>query len=77
LRKTLILVASLVAVLGFVACGNDDGDLTTPPCTEGVSWFVLATPTLATTAQLSRYADLLHDNYRPTQPLNGRLVSGQ
>ena len=50
------------------------GSLTTPPCTEGVSWFVLKTPTEISSAQVTQFARLYPDNARPVQPLYGRTV---
>ncbi|MEQ9642951.1 MAG: carbonic anhydrase family protein [Alphaproteobacteria bacterium] len=50
------------------------GSLTTPPCTEIVTWTVLATPMSASAAQIAAFAKLFPKNYRPTQPLNGRFL---
>jgi len=51
-----------------------DGSLTTPPCTEGVRWLVLADPTGISPSELSTFSQLYGNNARPTQPLNGRVV---
>jgi carbonic anhydrase len=51
-----------------------DGSLTTPPCTEGVKWLVLATPVQLSEAQLSALKKVLMTNHRPVQPLNGRSL---
>ena len=51
-----------------------DGSLTTPPCTEGVRWFVLRSPVEVSPEQLARFAALYPHNSRPTQPLNERTV---
>jgi len=50
------------------------GSLTTPPCTEGVSWFVLKKPTEISSPQIMQFARLYPHNARPVQPLNGRTV---
>jgi carbonic anhydrase len=49
-----------------------NGSLTTPPCTEGVAWFVLATPVELSTAQIAAFRGLYDHNYRPVQPLYER-----
>ena len=51
-----------------------DGSLTTPPCTEGVSWFVLTTPIDLDRSQIAAFSALISQNSRPVQPLNGRTV---
>lgn len=48
------------------------GSLTTPPCSESVTWFVSTRPITASHAQIDALATALGDTYRPTQPLNGR-----
>ena len=50
------------------------GSLTAPPCTEGVTWFVLKTPLTVSPAQIDEFAKLYPHDVRPLQPLNGRLV---
>lgn len=52
-----------------------NGSLTTPPCTEGVRWFVIKQPIIASPDQIQHYHDLLgFDNNRPIQEDNSRLV---
>ena len=51
-----------------------EGSLTTPPCTEGVTWLVMTQPIHMSANQLGALADLLHGNNRPVQPLNQRSV---
>lgn len=51
------------------------GSLTTPPCSEGVSWLVMNTPVELSSAQLSKLQNLLEANNRPVQPLNERPVA--
>lgn len=50
------------------------GSLTTPPCSEGVSWYVLNTPIDASPAQIGAFRRLYANNARPVQPLHGRKV---
>jgi carbonic anhydrase len=49
-----------------------DGSLTTPPCSEGVAWFVMASPIAVSDAQIAAYKALYTGNYRPIQALNQR-----
>ena len=51
-----------------------DGSLTTPPCTEGVTWFVLRTPVAISNKQVTTFAEIYPYDERPTQSLNGRTV---
>ncbi len=53
-----------------------DGSLTTPPCSEGVKWILMATPIEASAAQIEAFTDIDDHNYRPTQDLNGRTIEG-
>jgi carbonic anhydrase len=50
------------------------GSLTTPPCSEGVTWFVLKTPMHLSAEQIHTFADIYPDNARPIQPIDGRFV---
>ena len=49
-----------------------DGSLTTPPCSEGVSWHVMTTPITMSAEQIARLTVLYENNARPTQPLGDR-----
>ena len=49
-----------------------DGSLTTPPCSEGVKWFVLTTPVELSAAQIAAFTAIFHGNNRPVQPLGER-----
>jgi carbonic anhydrase len=51
------------------------GSLTTPPCTEGVAWFVLQEPIEASAGQIAAFRRVIEGNNRPTQPLHGRIVT--
>lgn len=50
------------------------GSLTTPPCSEGVTWFVLRTPVTASAAQIGAFARHYAHNARPVQPVAGRQI---
>ena len=50
------------------------GSLTTPPCSEGVSWFVLKISSTLSSGEIGRFGRSYPMNARPTQPLNGRMV---
>jgi len=49
-----------------------EGSLTTPPCSEGVRWFVLETAIEASDAQLAAFEAALGTNNRPVQARNDR-----
>lgn len=49
-----------------------DGSLTTPPCTEGVTWLLMTEPVTLSEAQITSLQDVIHENARPLQVLNGR-----
>ena len=51
------------------------GSLTTPPCTEGVTWYVLKAPIELSNAQINKFAHYYKHNARPVQPLDNRVVS--
>jgi carbonic anhydrase len=50
------------------------GSLTTPPCSEGVRWFVLKQHVELSKQQIEAFRKIYKMNARPVQPLNGRLV---
>ena len=51
------------------------GSLTTPPCTQGVQWLVLANPIYAEAEDIQAFKDLEGDNFQPVQRINGRIVT--
>jgi carbonic anhydrase len=50
------------------------GSLTAPPCTEGVTWFILKTPVEVSPAQIQAFSRLYPHDVRPIQPANGRVI---
>lgn len=52
-----------------------NGSLTTPPCSEGVRWFVMKKPVFASKAQIEAFTKAMgHPNNRPLQPINARVI---
>ncbi|KAL0453143.1 UNVERIFIED_CONTAM: Alpha carbonic anhydrase 4 [Sesamum latifolium] len=55
-----------------------NGSLTTPPCSEHVTWTVFKMVKTVSIEQIHTLRDAIHDgnteNARPIQPLNGRTV---
>jgi len=52
-----------------------NGSLTTPPCTEGVRWFVLKTPVTISKEQVEAFLSIMHHpNNRPIQKTNARVI---
>lgn len=49
------------------------GSLTTPPCTEGVTFYILKTPVEMAKAQVNAFPFKM--NARPVQPLHGRKIA--
>jgi carbonic anhydrase len=50
------------------------GSLTTPPCTEGVRWYVLRMAESISAEQVAAFGAIYPANARPVQPLNDRPV---
>ena len=50
------------------------GSLTTPPCSEGVEWFLMKEVVSASKEQIAEFRKYYDNNFRPTQPLNGRKI---
>jgi carbonic anhydrase len=50
------------------------GSLTTPPCTENVTWIILKKSAKMTSEQYDAFRGILGNDFRPLQDLNGRVV---
>ena len=50
------------------------GSLTTPPCTEGVTWMLSTNVATISTEQIEAFTALYPLTARPTQPTNGRSI---
>jgi carbonic anhydrase len=50
------------------------GSLTTPPCSEGVTWYVMKHPVTLSGAQLALFAKLYPRDARPIQSINHREI---
>ena len=50
------------------------GSLTTPPCTEGVRWFVFENDITVSLDQIRAYSYLFKLNSRPLQDTHGRRI---
>ena len=50
------------------------GSLTTPPCSEIVTWIVMEHSIEASTAQIHDFETLEHENFRPVKSLEGRTI---
>jgi carbonic anhydrase len=48
------------------------GSLTTPPCSEGVNWYVILNPITLSSAQFAKLQGIYDNNRRDVQALNGR-----
>jgi carbonic anhydrase len=51
-----------------------NGSLTTPPCGEGVRWYVLKKAQTVSKQQVAKFTSIVGVNNRPLQPVNARPV---
>jgi carbonic anhydrase len=61
----------LPAVRGYYTFA---GSLTTPPCSEGVTWYVLKNASTLSQGEIARFGSVYPMNARPLQPLHDRVV---
>ena len=50
------------------------GSLTTPPCSEGVQWYVMKSPIEVSADQIRTFVSMVSHNARPIQPIGDRTV---
>ena len=50
------------------------GSLTTPPCSENVTWIVLKHPMSISPAEIAQFSKLYRNDARPPQPIYDRVV---
>ncbi len=72
-RKATVNVADLLPE--DKAFYNYTGSFTTPPCTEGVKWFVLKSKVNLSGHQVKEFREIMHGDNRPVQPINGRVIT--
>ncbi|MDH3325436.1 MAG: carbonic anhydrase family protein [Gammaproteobacteria bacterium] len=51
-----------------------NGSLTTPPCSEGVKWFVMQNTSTVSSSQVRKFVKVIGKNARPVQSVNSRHV---
>ncbi|XP_022786859.1 carbonic anhydrase 2-like [Stylophora pistillata] len=83
--RVYIHLATLVPALASMSWTyffSYKGSLTTPPCYQSVNWIVLYKPIPASTKVMNAFRRLKNNegrpmcnNFRPVQPLNGRMVT--
>lgn len=77
-KKDGSVKVDLPSLVGLLPSSLDyytySGSLTTPPCTEGVQFFILKKPVTISAKQLEAFVKLYPVNARPVQPLNGRVI---
>ena len=64
--------ALLPAEIGYYTFA---GSLTTPPCSEAVTWFVLKKPSEISAEEIAAFAKIYPHDARPIQPTNGRSIA--
>ncbi len=68
------LTASLEIMPENTAHYRYSGSLTTPPCTEGVTWLVVEAIGSVSKEQVEKFVAIIGEDARGPQPLNGRRV---
>ena len=68
------LLPQRISCQSNVATIRISGSLTTPPCTEGVTWFVMKTPEEISRGEVEVFAKLYPHDVRPAQKVEGRVI---
>jgi carbonic anhydrase len=75
---TTAKIADMVSAGGLLPADRGywtyEGSALTPPCTEGVRWFVFEQDLSMSRAQLRTFVNLFKMNTRPVQDLHGRRI---
>jgi carbonic anhydrase len=73
-----VVPAAKVAIAKLLPVGRERyeyfGSLTTPPCSEGVTWVVFHDPIEVSQSQVDQFQRIFALNARPTQALNHRFL---
>ena len=71
-------ISDMISPGGFLPADRGywtfSGSLTTPPCSEGVRWFVFEEPLSMSLVQLRQFTALFRMNSRPLQDTHGRRI---
>jgi hypothetical protein len=71
---SMVKVNLLNGLTGTSAYYTYGESLTTPPCSENVTWIVLKEPAEMSAAQFNAFDRILGNDFRPLQDRNGRVV---
>jgi carbonic anhydrase len=78
--KEVVVDGTQINALGLLPKNKDyyqyEGSLSTPPCTENVTWIVLKNPSTLSGESIARFGRLYSNNVRPIQPRNDRDIIG-
>ena len=78
--KEVVIDSTKINALALLPKNKDyysyEGSLTTPPCSESVTWFVLKTPMTLSGESIARFGRIYPMNARPVQPRNDRDIVG-
>ncbi len=78
--KEVVVDGTQINALGLLPKNKDyyqyEGSLSTPPCTENVTWLVLKTPTTLSGESIARFGRIYSNNVRPIQARNDRDIVG-